>query len=90
MTNRTFLTQGQLEQVAAHYGAAEQAVALEHEQWLLFMLGEEIFSLSMNELDVISEISSGVAIPSLKNMLSVLSAFVVNPWCWWILRRPLD
>jgi len=64
--NFKFLSQGQLDDMAEHYSEAEQSVTLEQEQWLLFSLGKELFSISMNELDEIALVSGGIAIPSIK------------------------
>ncbi len=65
-TDVAFLTQSQLDQMAAHYGKVKGEVTLEQEQWLLFSLGNEIFALSMKELDEIATVTGGVAIPSIK------------------------
>jgi len=63
-TAKNFLTESQLHRLAADYAAVKQEIAVDQEQWLVFYLGKELFSLSMDELDEIAKVNSGIAIPS--------------------------
>lgn len=62
-----FLTESQLHQLAADYAVEKQEMAVDEEQWLVFYLGKELFSILMNELDEIAKINSGIAIPSVNH-----------------------
>ena len=69
-----FLSQAQLDEMAAQYAEDKREVELEQEQWLVFSLGEELFSLSMNDLDEIALVRGGIAIPSIKkNVIGLIN-----------------
>lgn len=66
-THQEFLSHHQLQQIAADYARDEQESTLDLDQWLIFSLGNELFTLSMNELDQVANVSSGIAVPAVSS-----------------------
>jgi chemotaxis signal transduction protein len=69
-----FLSQSQLEEVATRYTEAEEKAVMSQQEWVVFELGDELFTLSMNELDEISSMQGGIAVKAInRHVLGLIS-----------------